>query len=96
MSTEQNITTAEDRRSAIKEWWTNTMEVAKMLGLTGLAMIFIINGVGVGLYCLDLVEPSANIAAGFGSISLAFAAYVLWLLVNSGVKFHLSNNKRRR
>lgn len=102
MSTEHNTTPPSDTNNKIpfaEKWsafWSKTAEYSKLLGMTGLALVFIINGVAVGLYCFGLVHPPKVAAAMFGAVSFSFAAYALGAMVFSGVKWQISSNKKRR
>jgi len=105
MSTEQNITSQSNTMKTVpdvsfgEKWsafWSKVGEGGKLIGMTGLALVFIINGVAVGLYCFGLVHPSQGVAAIFGALSFSFAAYALGAMVFNGVKWQLSSNKKRR
>lgn len=59
------------------------------------ALIYIINGVAVGLYAFGFVHPPYGVAAVFGAISIAFSAVTLAILVNAGVKYESSTKRRK-
>lgn len=96
---EQNITPVPEPPKAPGKWatdWKNFKEYGSLIGATGLALTFVVNGIALGLYGFGLVHPSEMVARVFGSISIAFASYAMGWLVWSGVKFHMSTNKKRR
>lgn len=97
MATEQNITPVPLKIP--NRWatgWKNSKEYGALIGATIIALTFVVNGIALGLYGFDLVHPSPRIAQALGAISMAFASYAMGWLVWSGVRFHLSGNKKRK
>lgn len=94
MSTEQNNNDTSKSNKA-SEWFSNRYDESKLLSKTIIALVFIVNSMALGLFALDLVNPSRQAAAIMGAISIVFAAVILGTFVHQGVKFQ-STNKRKR
>ena len=97
MSTEQNNNdqNSKSKSDAISAWFSSRWDEVKLGSKTLIALVFIVNSMTLGLYALDLVNPSSQTLAVLGAISLAFAAIILGTFVHQGVKFQ-STNKRKR
>ena len=96
MSTEQNNNDKSNSKSdAVSAWFTSRWDELKLGSKTAIALVFIVNSMALGLYALDLVNPSSQTLAVLGAISIAFAAIILGTFVHQGVKFQ-STNKRKR
>ena len=94
MSTEQNNNdTSKSNKAA--DWVSDRWDEGKLLSKTIIALVFIVNSMALGLFALDLVDPSAQVAAVMGAISIVFAAVVLGTFVHQGVKSQ-STVKRKR
>ena len=97
MSTEQNNNdqNSKSKSDAISAWFSSRWDEVKLGSKTLIALVFIVNSMTLGLYALDLVNPSSQTLAVLGAISIAFAAIILGTFVHQGVKFQ-STNKRKR
>ena len=97
MSTEQNNNepVKSNRWAGTSAWFSSRYDEGKLLSKTIIALVFIVNSMALGLYALDLVNPSEQASAVMGAIAITFAAVVLGLFVHQGVKFQ-STNKRKR
>ena len=97
MSTEQNNNepVKSNRWAGTSAWFSSRYDEGKLLSKTIIALVFIVNSMALGLFALDLVNPSEQTAAVMGAIAITFAAVVLGLFVHQGVKFQ-STNKRKR
>lgn len=89
MPTEPNVTKNKSNNAG------EAVAYVRQLAKTIAALVFIINSVALGLFALDLVDPSQSAANLFGAISFAFAAVVLGTFVHDGVKYQ-STSKRKR
>lgn len=92
-TTDQDNNTKNTKQS-LQAWCGNRYSEVKLLSKTAIALLFIINSIALGLFALDLVNPSRGVAAVFGAISIAFAAVVLGTFVHHGVKFQAKSKKR--
>lgn len=81
--------------NVIEQWFTAFLDYARHMCKTAFALLYIVNGVAVGLYAFGFVHPSHFLAAVFGAISIAFAAVSLGTLVNYGVKYQASIKRKR-
>ena len=97
MSTEQNNNdqNSKSKFDAISAWFSSRWDEVKLGSKTLIALVFIVNSITLGLYALELVNPSSQTMAVLGAISIAFAAIILGTFVHQGVKFQ-STNKRKR
>jgi len=95
MSNQDTITQPDSKKSYNWNWAKIAWDWSVGMSKTAIALIFIVNGVAISLFALDLVHPSREAAGVMGAITAAFVAVVLFILVNGGVK-NLSTTKRKK
>lgn len=91
MSAEQSKTESMSKTP----WYKTVWNYAKHFTKTSWSLLYIVNGIAIGLYAFDFVHPPHIVAAAFGAISIAFAAVHLAILVNAGVKYETGNKRRK-
>ena len=96
MATEQNNNdNSKSKSDVMNSWFSTRWDEVKLGSKTLIALVFIINSMALGLYALDLVNPSTQTLAVLGAISIAFAAIILGTFVHQGVKFQSTSKKRK-
>jgi hypothetical protein len=92
IAAEQNTSTGNWFGSLIDKYG----ELGKTILIVAAVLTFIINGIVMGLYCFGLVQLPSGLATVFGIVSFGFAAWMLGMMVVSGVQYKISGNKRRK
>lgn len=90
---ESEATTPDKNKST---WAKDVSNYVSHLGKTSFALLYIVNGIAIGLTAFGYVHPPYALASIFGAISIAFAVVSLSVLVNSGVKYQAASNKKRK
>lgn len=81
--------------TALQQWFEGLLDYAKHMCQTAFALLYIVNGVAIGLFAFGFVHPPRFLAAVFGAISIAFATVSLGTLVNYGVKYQATIKRKR-